>query len=101
MTDELDPRSDEPYQRAPVLTEAGILELNRRDMEAALFDDSAVPMPPDGTEEPQSVADGTEPVDMVSDHTPVDEDILDVELSLGLTDGTLEPGLEPVLEDQP
>lgn len=70
----------------PKLTEFEILREQKRDMFAMLFDPNSVPKPPTGVEEPQSERGGTEPVDMISDHTPVDEELgtLGDELDVGL-----------------
>jgi len=88
--------TDEPvgFDNDPATTEFDILRRNREDMFRMLFDPESVPKAPTGVEEPQSKRGGTEPVDMLTDHSPVDDEIDSIEDDLGLLDDELDVGLD-------
>lgn len=74
MTDDIELGSNTPDD------EFELLEMNRVDLEQMLFDDDAVPKPPDGTEEPQ-MTDGVD-VDMMDDTPDLDVELTDPELDI-------------------
>lgn len=79
--------TEDPFDDSqPATSEFDLLRKNRADLFDMLFNPESVPKEPTGIEEPQSERGGTEPVDMVSDHTPVDEELgtLSDELDVGL-----------------
>jgi len=78
--------TDESFDTDPAFGEFELLRRQRKDMFAMLFDPDSVPKEPDGVEEPQSERGGTTDVDIISDHTPVEDELgmFDDELDVGL-----------------